>query len=385
MIISCEDFSASYQRVDAGAFRLLNIQYYPAEAAPGDIVTLTAVFAGKEIDLEKLIDWRVSYNMLVDHYGTLTAVDDKPLEYHEIQTSFFSGNTQAVNVRFKIPEDCVRRSGSIPNNWADLVPSYVKSSIPQELLSMTKDEMVDLIEAYDRYLKGPHDNFTLDRPMSMIKAASNEWQKPQYSEELHSCLNTILQFFTVPIRISANVKGEHTIQSTYSVRYNGKFYSLDINYNNNPDIGFVRVYKVKGKNQLGFDESDPFVDFFGYWPAIIEVEDGYTYIAEAIVYANSIDYSVTLGGVTVEEEYRVYWQFQLDEDEIKGIPYSKYMDITSVPGQLGAGPFAWIIPPADKRITKFTLWVSVTDHVTNERLRPQGSALAEFRGYFTYK
>jgi len=42
----CEQFSTTYQRIDASEFRLLDFIYEPADIAPGDTLTLTAVFAG---------------------------------------------------------------------------------------------------------------------------------------------------------------------------------------------------------------------------------------------------------------------------------------------------------------------------------------------------
>jgi len=397
--IGCSDFSTTYQRIDADAFRFLNIMYEPAEAAPGEWVRLTAVFAGKKIDLEESIDWRVSYNVLSSIHGTLTAVDDNPLEYDILYANrpYFpnSNSTQAISIRFRIPEDVVRKSGSIPENWAELVPSYVKNTLPKELLAMTKTEMIDLIEACDRYFN----DVGSITPIGGHALVIRRHPEPEYSDELYASLNTILQFFTAPIRISAHVQGEHTIQSTFSVRYNSRFHNSrsrifydsyawppTVNYNRNPQIHSVDVFKVKGRNQLSYDYSDPYITLWGH-PSnrgVIEVEDGYTYLAIAYTYGSSYDWSVTLGGSTVLEEHHVHWQFQLDEDEIKGVPRSKYMDVLSVPGQIGQMG-AWIIPPADRRITKFTMWVTVTDHVINERLRPQGSDLAEFYGMFVYK
>jgi hypothetical protein len=67
-------FSTSYERVDPDMTRLIDFIYEPADAAPGDTVTLTAIFAGRKIPLEN-ITWRVSFNTVVDPYGTTKAFD----------------------------------------------------------------------------------------------------------------------------------------------------------------------------------------------------------------------------------------------------------------------------------------------------------------------
>jgi hypothetical protein len=112
---------------------------------------------------------------------------------------------------------------------------------------------------------------------------------------------------------------------------------------------------------------------------VIEIEDGYTYFLEGES-GSRLDYSLTMSGTLTEEDHYAYWQFQLDSTEAKGVHHSEYMDI----GRNMTG-LARLTPPSNRRITKFTIWVTVRDEVEGELNRPQGSTLVEVSGRFVYK
>jgi hypothetical protein len=385
---ACTDFSASYQNIDEGEFRMLNFMFanaeYPwtwnmwmsyslADIAPGDSVILTAVFAGKKKDLHNDIDWRVSFNAAVDNYGMETAVSSEPIDkYGRIIDTSFSKNTQAIAFKFKIPEDIVRKSASIPENWTDMLPSYVKSSLPEKFKSITKNQAVDLIEQHEEYMRnGDYTNWELDERL----------------------LPALFQFFTVPVIITANVKNEgrqHKIQCSHSVRYNSRFHvylynGSSIPINHNPYIDYVLMYKVKGDNIMSFDDKSgkqySWVFLSVTDTNTIIVEDGYSYFLDW--YSSPFDETITMDAALLGSTYNagekhwVYWQFKLDENEKRDVPFSRQMDIDNM--------FGRVIIPKDKSIKNFTLWITIKDEVINEKLRPRGSALGEYQVKFVYR
>jgi hypothetical protein len=358
--VTCEQFSTSYQRVDESEFRMLKYIWEPADAAPGDTITLTAVFAGKHIDdLDGYLQWWVSFNMIRDLLGNTTVVDSQRLEpIAESKIVDFSPNTQAVQYKIPVPPDIVRNSVSIPEIWTDALPAALKGALPPGLSMLTKTQVINMIEASADNV----DNLTGENATALIP---------------------ILQYFTVPMRVSTKMHEQgrlpHTIISTQYIRYNNRFKTIGIPVNNAPKVDKVVVYKVKGngisdiddKNGLALDST--ILDDSGN--SVIEVEKGYSYFLDA--HSKNIDATITMDGNTIREKHRIYRQFQLDAKETAGIHHSKFMEISNSNGK--------ITFPTDKRITKFVFWLTVYDEVQNERLRPNGETLVEVSGRFVYK
>ncbi|MCL2183988.1 MAG: hypothetical protein FWB85_11030 [Chitinispirillia bacterium] len=353
-LAGCDDFSTSYERIDESEFRLLDFMYLPADASPGDTITLMAVFAGKKVDLDSCIDWWISFNVITDIFGEETIVDSVPLlqAARRIDTSF-SPNTQTAAFRIPIPEDIVRKSPSIPDVWTEMFPPSVLNYIPDTMRSLSKNEIIAQIEAA-----------VITNPV-------------------------ILQLFTVPIRVTAKMRGPgrlpHTIRSSHSIRYNRRLHSRGLAatpINRNPAVDSILVYKVKGdaivfNSETGTAESVTRIDNSD--DPVILIEPGYSYFIEAASQSR-LDYTTTMFGTRMAEKHYAYWQFALDPRETAGVHHSKFMDFGSVMG----GQWS-IMPPTDKNITKFTFWVTVTDEAINERMRPEGSALVEVPGRFAYK
>jgi len=382
----CTDFSTSYQNIDEGEFRALSFMFSNAtvipawhsttlaDVAPGDSVMLVAVFAGKKKDLYNDIDWRVSFNVAVNNYGRETAIGSEPIDKHGRIIDFsFSQNTQAIAFKFKVPEDIVRKSASIPEKWTDMLPLHIRSVIPKEITSMTKNQVIDLIEEHEKQMRQNGDYTTLGFDTKFLPA--------------------LFQLFTVPVIITADIKNEgreHKIQTSHSVRYNSRFhsfpypYGIPVNHNSVIYEDDIILYKVKGSNITSFDykSGKQYESFLLRTWRINEiyVEDGYSYFLDR--FSNSFDATFTMDAIlsgsmykTTEAQYS-YWQFQLDENEKKNVPFSKQMDIDNTHGRL--------ILPKDRSIKNFTLWITVRDEVINEKLRPRGSAFGEFQMRFVY-
>jgi len=360
-LFGCEQFSTSYQRIDDSEFRMLKYIWEPTDAAPGDTITLTAVFAGKrKDDLRNDLDWLVSFNVIRDLFGNTTVVDSDPFNAKwEWRPVVFSPNTQAIEFKIQVPDSIVRKSASIPEDWADALPAQLKNALPAGFASMTKTQIVDTIEFY-----ADTQNIKNIRP------------------EIAGALIPILQYFTVPMRVFTKMREPgrlpHTIVSTQYIRYNNRFKKIGVPVNNIPIVDKVVVYKVKGDVSSIDDKSGVTIadstTFIGN-DTVITVEKGYSYFLDAI--SNNIDTSVTMNGNKILEKHRIYRQFQLDKNEIAGIHHSKYMTVNNLNGK--------ITMPADKNITKFIFWLTVYDEVQNERLRPPGETLVERSGRLEYK
>ncbi|MDR3011929.1 MAG: hypothetical protein LBU70_01805 [Chitinispirillales bacterium] len=362
VIAGCEEFSTSYQRIDADEFRLLDFIYEPADVAPGDTLTLTAVFAGKTLDLYEDLEWWISFNVIHDlFFSSETVVDSIRLNkvaQHVISPSprWSSDKTQSITFEIVIPEDIMDSSTAIPTMWVDMLPPNMRNVIPTELASMTKHQIINVIKEF---------------PNTAINDAEHA-----------AVLRAMLQWFTVPIRISAKThlpgRLPHTIRSTHFIRYNSRFPEW-APINNNPIINEVVMYKVKGEDVTNIDDKNGLV-----YEEIkldrtevkdIVIEKGYSYFLDAV--STNFDKTWTMDGNQITERHRIYRQFQLDANEMADVDHSRYMSIDNFNGK--------IMPPTDRRITKVTFWVTIYDEALNERMRPQGSALEEVSARFVYR
>jgi len=381
IIAGCEQFTTSYQRIDDGEFRMLDFIYEPADASPGDTVTLTAIFAGKKtVDLLGDIDWGISFNVMRDLlFGSVTVVDSMPLNAAaESFDTVFSPKTRAVKFRIPIPKDIMLTSKQIPDQWTDALPDQLISAMPPEFVSMTKKQIIDTLEWFLENIAGAANGGGGGDDNPLIQNTGD--------------LPKLLQFFTVPIRVTAKMSEAgrlpHTIRSYQTIRYNRRLRAAGVNVpvNRNPVVDSIVVYKVEGKNITNFDNKNAgnrqytSVRLDKSKDPVILAEDGYTYFLEAFS-GSSVDRSITMGGKDTLEAHYAYWQFQLDPAEAGSVHFSRYMDTG---GGMG-GSLSILTPPTDRGITKFTLWVTVKDEFLNEMNRPEASTLAEVSGRFEYK
>ena len=371
LVVHCTDFPTVYNRIEENDTRLLDFIYDPPEAAPGDTVRVRAVFAGKQISPGDLL-WKVSTSVVMNVYGVDTAFNIKPLPAAPEQC-YFTDNTSCISVQFIVPKDILRKSTMIPENWVSLIPDEYRSAIPDELRAMKKSELLNTVEGLTDLIKNA-DEHSLQQASAM------------YSDII-PLLPAVVQLLTVPVRLFAEYKGKkHTIQSDYSVNYAGSFSRLPgsgVYVNTNPVIDSVGIYKVKGKNLMRFNPSEGehrFYRLFGTERAettTIGIDIGYTYFIAA--FTSGKDSTITRFGRPGTEEHGAQWYFQLNAEETDGVSRDHYMDITNVNDSIGL-----FLPPADKRISSFLVWLEAIDKAPNITLRSQGSQLQEFGGKFKY-
>ena len=387
--IGCSTYYNLFERIEDPYVRTIDFVYRNAadttlcEAAPGDTVILHAYFGGAPVTA---MDWKVSFNVYSDPYGSDTAYDIVPLQYESTlpDTAFTGSATQCISIKFAIPSDIMTYSPSVDDN--------VLSA-----LGMSR-EMVQQI--LDLFLSVPEDQWETNALTAPIM------------EKLADDVHLIMQVFTVPVRIIAKANGTFNIQSTLMVRYNRFFRRFDkVHVNHNPIINFIGVYKFKsdpyplaGVDKIG--ETDSTYVLYSASPAYttllgknciysdtILFDPDYTYyvtcdtgvigtLLDQRDTATSIEYAIGLTPTTKEfpELFYSRWFFELDSMEMDSVPdFNNWLKVGN--NENGTD---YLFPPLDTAITSATIWLRVKDNFMGERLRKSGSTLREKKVYFKY-
>jgi hypothetical protein len=376
LLMHCIEFPIQYERIEHDKVRLLDFIYEPAEAKPGDTVTVKALFAGKKITPDE-ISWRVSYKMARNIYGTDTTYEEQPLDGEEEQCDF-SDKTSCISKRFVIPVDCIEQSPMIQNDWISQVPEGLRTMIPEEYTRLSKTEIIKLV-----------DSLACDINPASLHEDTASIQK--YYPGLLPHLPLLVQLLTVKIRLFAEIINDHRILSDYSVNYAGALSQLPgvpLFENHNPVIDSIGIYKVKGAGLMTFDASDKDVTYFSFSDSAssipeIKVEKGYSYFID--VWVSGRDTVFTLGDITKNEsslrreDLSAEWFFQMGKEETEDFTPNDMMNISALGDLRGV-----FFPPRVKEIRKFTIWVQVTDSKLGVLNRSQGSSVAEVNGHFSY-
>jgi hypothetical protein len=376
LLIGCSEFPTKYEVIENDKIRLLDFMYEPSDAAPGDTVKLKAVFAGRSVTAD-MIDWRVSCKVAVNEYGFDTAYEIQPLSCNP-QQIHFSDQTSCIQILFVIPDSIMYKSPMLKNDWTAAMPSEYSALIPEEIRKLKRDQLLD----------------TLAHLASLIKSANNE-ELSLIETILKDDFNFsdfagLLQLFTVKMKIFADVKGSHTIEDDYTVRYNRVFNRLSsvFRVNTNPVIDSVILYKVDKKGLIRFNPADRYQRYKLYsvpsdTETVIPVDTSCTYFLRS--FTSNIDTSLTLEDLQSTGEYglethRRVFMYQHDFNESDKISSKDYMDILAT----DADTMAILIPPSHPDLKKFTLWLRVYDEFYNESYRKDASVLKEYRGRFQY-
>ncbi|MBN1759550.1 MAG: hypothetical protein JW863_14580 [Chitinispirillaceae bacterium] len=376
LFTGCVQFPTQYERIEPDRIRLLDFMYEPPEALPGDTVTLRAVFAGKPVNPED-ISWRVSWKVVRNAMGIDTSFEEQPL-VASVEPFEFSRSTSGITLRFAIPENCIAESPMVPDDWLSLLPDELRGGVPEPFASMSKEEILDRIDSLRTEIAALEDD-QLEALGTLIP-------------DLVANLPLAMQLLTVPVRLFADVKGEHRIQSDYTVSYTSAFArwpGANVFENTNPRIDSAGVYKVEGVGLARFDPEDENTEYIPFSingdadTTRIPVDKGYSYFVK--VFTGRRDTVYTLGdmmqGVTPSrtEEHTAEWLFRMEPDEMEDLSTNDLMNV----GALGDFE-GMLLPPRSKSIRHFTLWVQVTDSKIGIINRSQGSTVAEMQGLFEY-
>ncbi len=371
LLTGCAEFPTSYSRIELDKARLLDFIYEPAEAAPGDTVLLKAIFTGKVISADELT-WRMSQKVIINQYGTATAVDTVPIEM-VYQACTFSDRTSCIAFTFVIPENIIAESPLIPDNWVEVIPEYYREYIPSALRSMSKNDLLAMV-----------DNLSAPGNLASVPV----------DDGIRTLLPLMLQCFTAQMRIYCTIENDHTILSRYNVRYNSRLASipqLHIPVNRNPRIDSVGVYIVH-KAQLSTFDPTAGKYSFDYLPVrdtgltTITIDENSTYFMTS--FTGDVDTTLSIdaamgNGTPLPEQHVLQWYMEFDEQEIEKVSPPDLMNISGT--QPVAGQYlSPLYPSKNSAITNCTVWLEVYDQFLNEYYRPQGSTLKEMRLGFTY-
>lgn len=371
---SC-DIPTPFTIVDDTKVRLIDFIYEPAEASPGDTVTMRALFAGRKVSPGD-IDWSISCKVLKNVAGVDTAYDIKPLD-GTVDSCFFSDQTSCISVRFVVPGNCMTQSPMVRENMAALFSSGFQAMLPEGFDGASLDKTLMMVDS-----------------LSKVVASADTQSLQAFSDimpDLVAQLPLLTQLLTVPIRIIADVAGEHRIESDFEVSYTRRFARLPgsgLYRNNNPAIDSVGIYKVKGADLMSYDPGGDGVEYFrlfgqGDSTTVIPIDIGYSYFVEVAV--GGRDTVVTLGDIAggapavKVEDLSADWMHQLNTDETSSFSIDQLMAI----GGLG-DLYGILSPPQKESARHFTIWVQVTDSKLGVLNRSQGSTVAEVRGEFSY-
>ncbi len=392
----CTSFPTTYDRIDSDRVRTLDFSYEPADAAPGDTVTLKAVFAGKKFDIDG-IDWYVSYDVISNIYGVDKVTNVQPL--HEISVDSgcsFSSNAQCIIKKFVVPENTILNSASIPENWTANIPKEYREYVPPYLRGLSKKDIVTRLEMLaikaDQWSeirnnnpKDKHDSLLNEDPVYRL-----------YRDTLAPVLPSLLQMFTVPARLFAYVPGSNRVVSEFSVRYNRKLSKLPGDWvleNRNPIIDSIVVYKVKEANLWDFDPESDSYDYESFrllgpedeqWdgePVKIPIDKNYSYFVSCHNQPPDSVFTLesAMQGKKLQEQFATTWFFQLDDEEIENVKNSDYMNIVNMETLISA-----LFPSKDESIKSAVIWLVLSDYMLNENFHPVASAIKEVPVSFTY-
>jgi len=371
----CGTFPTSYDHIEDNKVRVIDFTFEPCEAAPGDTVKMTALFAGRNVSMED-IDWTVAWKMAQNGYGVTEPLDPQDIDYIEPpQQKKISDQMSAITFSFKVPEDIMVKSPMIPDDWTSQFPEAVRNNIPQYYKSMSKSELLN--------------NF--DVMINMLKSGAISTDS-----QMISALPLLSQFLTVKFRVTANIKtaGFKVIRD-YSVRYNSKLCEIPgvhVLKNNNPVIDSIGIFKVHVSNLSKFDTSKykgEFTRLYGpqdigllrdsITPVVIDT--GYSYYLFS--YVRSEDSAWTVQSLLLNEsvprveQFSSIWFYEMDDNEISGVNPNDLMF-------LGGGDGKRILPPLNAKVEHFTVWCKIKDQLIDEVNRPLGTAVIEGHGQFVY-
>jgi hypothetical protein len=377
-------FPTRYERIENDRVRGIAFVYDNktlAEASPGDTVTLHAYFAGERVSS---IQWTVATRVISDLFAGDTFGDTVSLfnfmvtgRYHE----YLGGNTDSAVMDFVVPADVIRKQFNNTSVVSSVLPSPAAALVPPSVLSAPVSALFDVFDSIAAKIPGRIAELQYDSSYRWLASALQS-----YGTGLAG-LEPLLQIFSVNIKIFALVNDQYQKESTFTVRYNGKFHFLEpsIPVNHNPVINWIEVCRLKkGVKMTFFDplrDADKIDAVFPLDSAddTIPIDEGYRYFLVCDSAAASLDsgYSLTKGNID-RENLMCRWFFR-NEDPAAGVQQDSLMGI----GQSSSNAVE-LLPPVDTRMKTFSLWLVGYDEFLGERLRPRGFTFLQRRGVFNY-
>jgi hypothetical protein len=384
MLLCGIQFPTRYERIENDRVRGIAFVFDNktlAEASPGDTVTLHAYFAGERVSD---IQWTVATQVISDIFAGDTFGDTVSLSTFMVPgryQEYFGGNTDSAVMDFVIPADVIRKQFNNTSAVSSLIPSQAASLVPPSISSAPVSALLNVFDS------------TAAKIPNRIAELQNDSAYRWLASSLQSYgiglagIEPLLQIFSVSMKIFALVNGQYLKESTFTVRYNGKFHYLEpaIPVNRNPVINWIKVCRLeKGAKITFFDplKDADMVDAVFPLDSIndsIPIDNGYRYflVCDSAVASLDSGYSLTNGNVE-RENLMCRWFFR-NEDPAAGVPLDSLMGI----GQSSSNAVE-LLPPVDIRMQSFSLWLVGFDEFLGERLRPRGFTYLYRHGVFKY-
>ncbi len=342
-----------------------------AEAAPGDTVCMRAYFSGEPV---RSAQWWVSTQLVSGiYFGADTFIDSIPIGQLVIPGSykeFAGGKTDSITVNLKIPEDVIRKQFDLSKPVSSLLPSGINDSVRSTLSAFTIGQVFDAID--------------LISALGMINPSLID---TLYGGMLNKQnLSLLLQAFSVKIRISGKINGYYNLKTFLTVKYSMRMnqMGIDVEVNRNPVIDSVLLYKVSG-NHSALDPQSKYLrsvyNLTDQLPDTIFIEKGHTYFLKAEETDSLTDYGYTYSNAAYQKENFFHKWFYRNEDEVSGTAMD---DLVKIGMPTFDSNTVKLLPPLDKRMKIFSIWLAVYDEIYGVRLRPVGFAFKAMHGVFRY-
>jgi hypothetical protein len=430
--LQCSQFPSRYDRFEPDALRSVGFVYEPfAEGAPGDTLRVKSYFPGEKV---VSVSWRLSFNHIIDAYGTDTILDLDELPVFNISSDL----PDSIAISFMVPESTFFVTKAISSKSLDLL----KAQLPPLMSSMTQKDMAAMLKDVGAAAA------ELDDPL-VIAALLQRWGTdlgittvtPASIDSLMSITGKMLAVFSVPAVIFAEITSEQgntlRVKGNFTIRYNRRFQNTPLSalipVNNNPKVRWMGVYKVKGKDIVSFNPSDP--KYSGKYTlsylyneifndsvddAVI-IDTGYSYFlgadsgmvsytlrsGDSLKGADSV-WHVLVNDTTIADTSRD--KYFLKVDPVTGLPVYELetfyydwqfenLDLDSVvkpmnsllmlsPGSETSGggqsSIVGILPSLDTKMGLARIWVTVYDYYPGELYRPSGFGIRQSDIRFIY-
>jgi hypothetical protein len=347
-----------------------------SESAPGDTVYMRAYFSGDNVNTAH---WFVSTQLISGIFGSDTFVDSVAMEKVVIPgtyTEYFAGKTDSIALSFKIPDDAIRKGFNLSKPVASLLPATIDDSLRKVLSTFTIGQVLDLL---DNITQKPE---LLNPAMFSLLLGSNTDMSP---EQLKFNMSILLQVFSTKIMISGLINDYYMVKTYQTVKYAAKMKrsGLDVEVNRVPVIDKVQLYKVSG-DRNSFDPLGAEVKMvytLNENTDTVYIEKGYSYFLKASMVDSLLDSGLDYRVGTRNCELYYYKWFFRNDDEVPGVAMDDLMKISQP--TLDSNTVR-LYPSLDKRMEKFSIWLSVYDDLFGVRLRPRGFTFKAMQGVFKY-
>ncbi len=361
----CVDFG-EFDRIEEDKLRVIGICFEPvAEVAPGDTVIGKAYFAGNEVTA--IGGFSVAYTFKWDQNPYFP--DERPIEL--VDSTLWLPDS--IQFSFRIPDDVFVKENSL----GDIDTNEIKPLI--ELIKLNK------------------------QTDGAVLASMSEDSLFYFFEMISELSTRCFLFFTAVSENNTNLK----IRSDFIIRYNSMFPEF-MPVNNNPQIQWIGVYKVTGKEIEDFSPMNP--KYKGKYSLsylynefhpdsiidTIEIDTGYTYYIASDrginTYIDSTGQKITdttldffeieIGDsvIILPEIYEYEWFYQ-NLDDVSTEPDS-LLDLSS--DEESWPSLAQMILPLDTEMKRFRVWLIVYDSFEEEWARPSGFAMRTVDGVFEF-